>query len=406
MSTKRTAQIWGAWIAIALVGVACWGGLFGPPSEPRPLTMREFEELQAKLRKQLPPVQPITTEEAAGGDLRGGQWHFGYTPNPAETRRFLRTLRKPTLAEAAPHLWGHGAGDSPVLLYRALYEAFAVHSGGEQWQVKAQGIGDCVSWGWAHGADICLAVEWKLGQTSEWRPAATEAIYGGSRVEARGASRGGYSDGSYGGAAAKWVSNFGVLFRQPYPELGFDLTRYDASRAKQWGNYGCGGNGDGGQADQVAKQHPIRQVALVRTFDEAAAAIAAGYPVPVCSGQGFSSRRDAQGFAVPRGSWSHCMCFIGVRYDRAGLLCLNSWGPKWIDGPKWPEDQPDGSFWVDRATAERMLRGEDSFAVSGYEGFPWRDLRHGDWAATPIRRPAKGSGTYSEAANLALALAP
>jgi hypothetical protein len=122
---------------------------------------------------------------------------------------------------------------------------------------RQAGIGDCVSWGWAHGCDVCLAVEWKLHKSSEWRPAATEAIYGGSRVEARGVSRGGYSDGSYGGAAAKWMHDWGALFRQPYPDFGFDLTHYDAQRAKSWGNFGCGGEGASGKRP-TAKPKSIR----------------------------------------------------------------------------------------------------------------------------------------------------
>ena len=74
------------------------------------------------------------------------------------------------------------------------------------------------------------------------------------------------------------------------------------------------------------------------------------------------------------------MCFVGVRFgQRPGLLCLNSWGPSWVSGPKWPPDQPDGSFWVEARVATRMLSGRDSFAVSGYEGFPYRPLDHGDW---------------------------
>lgn len=165
-------------------------------------------------------------------------------------------------------------------------------------------VHNCVSWGWAHGADVHLAVLWKLGVSSEWKPAATEAIYGGSRVEAEGVSFGGWSDGSYGGSAAKWVRDWGLLFRQPYE--GVDLTKYSAQRAKQWGAYGNGGQGDNGKLDAVAKKHPVRHVALVTSFDEAAAAITSGYPVPVCSGQGFSKVRDQDGFARPSGSWAHC----------------------------------------------------------------------------------------------------
>ena len=74
------------------------------------------------------------------------------------------------------------------------------------------------------------------------------------------------------------------------------------------------------------------------------------------------------------------MCFIGARFEpRPGLLCLNSWGPSAQSGPKFPEDQPDGSFWVEADVATRMLSGKDSFAVSGIEGFPFRDLDNGDW---------------------------
>jgi hypothetical protein len=259
----------------------------------------------------------------------------------------------------------------PVFLYKAL---LAVRPG---WQVGAQGIGDCVSWGWAHAADVSLAVDYKLGATGTWLPASSEAIYGGARVEGAGRPEGsgGYGDGSYGAAAAKWVNKVGgIVYRKPF--AGYDLTQYDKSRAKQWGNWGCGGQGDKGYLDKVATEHPVLQVALVRNFEEAAAAIESGYPVPVCSGQGFSSTRDKDGFCSPAGSWSHCMCFTAVRYDRPGLLCQNSWGPSWVKGPKFPGDQPDGSFWVDQRVVDRMLAGNDSFAVSQIKGFPKRKLEH------------------------------
>lgn len=356
-------------IGAGLLGWVAWATLRPPPAAIPALPAADE------------PGEDLVAAPLAGGvpgDL--SRYDGGYRPDPAGTRAFLATLAKPTLAQAAPALLAVRADDKPVLLYRALYKAYRAKYGRE-WRVRAQGIGDCVSWGWAHGADIHLAVMWELGDSAEWHEAATEAIYGGSRVEANGRTFAGWSDGSYGGGAARWVKNWGIVFRQAYPELGVDLTTYSASRAKEWGAYGCGGRQDGGRLDAEARKHPIRNVTLVRNFREAAAAIASGYPVPVCSGQGFSSRRDAAGFSAPRGSWSHCMCFIGVRYDggRPGLLCLNSWGPSWIGGPKWPEDQPDGSFWVDARVVDSMLSGGDSFAVSGYEGFPFRDLKHGDW---------------------------
>lgn len=368
--------------ALILTGLVCLGlvYLFGwlnqlrpDPAPPAPVPA------PAPIVQPETPVPPVTAEDFENAPV---QRFMGYQAQPRETERFLKTMPKPTLPEAAPELIRRSSDDTPVLLYRALYEAYAWRYPGSEWIVGAQGIGDCVSWGWAHGCDIHLAVMFKLGSTSVWKPAATEAIYGGSRVEANGGRHAGYGDGSYGGAAAKFVRDFGVVFREPYAELNLDLSKYSSSRAKDWGNFGCGGRDDNGRLDTIAKKHPVRNVALVSTFAEAAAAISSGYPVPVCSGRGFSYQRDSEGFCRPSGSWSHCMCFIGVRYDRPGLLCLNSWGPKAFTGPKWPEDQPEGSFWVDADVAEGMLRGRDSFAVSGYEGFPYRDLKHGDWVET------------------------
>lgn len=329
---------------------------------------------------------------------------MGYIPPTDEQRNeFLRTLEKPTFEQAAPHFFAargpptaslvSAADKKPVLLYLPLYEAYQKKFG-KPWVVGAQGIGDCVSWGWAHGITILLAVDYVNGTSGDFDIVATESNYGLMRVEAVGKSRGGYSDGCYGAAAAK-AAKWGVVFRRDYRSLSnaeCDLLKYSASRAKQWGNFGCGGSADNGRLDTEAKKHAVKQVALVTTFEEAAAAIENGYPIPVCSGQGFSSVRDKDGFCAARGSWSHCMCFIGVRYDRPGLLCLNSWGPNWVSGPKWPNGDgyvpgdprgppaamPDGSFWVDAKVAERMLSGRDSYAVSNLVGFPARKLKHAE----------------------------
>ncbi len=368
-----------------------------PPDGPRP-------EAPAPLAPEdVPPTNSPRVE------VGGNNFPTGYAPDREGTKGFLRSLDKPTIREAGPDLFK----DRPikdragVFLYRSLMRQYK-KAYGVAWVCGRQEIGDCVSWGWHHGIAMNEAIEVELGRSAEFRLPATEAIYGGSRVEARGSpgdgarAYGGWGDGSYGAAAAKWVNEGGVLFRQKYDN--FDLTTYSGSRAKEWGAYGCGGKGDGGKADAVAKEHPVQQVALVRNFTEAAAAISSGYPVPVCSGQGFASTRDKDGFAAARGSWAHCMVFCGVRNEpRKGLLCLNSWGPDWIGGPKWPDDQPDGSFWVEESVVNRMLSGEDSFAVSGLKGFPFQDLDNGDWVQV---RPAPPKPLLSPKGEAEYALSP
>ena len=330
-------------------------------------------------------VERLTHRVAARVEAR-----FGYTPNPEGVRAVLEEFGPEGRFSAAGAEAIEKAERKDTFLYRAAYKAHQA-AYGQPWLVGRQGIGDCVSWGWGHAVWIALCCDWETGRLADPpRMVAVESVYGGSRVEARGRPGdgrnpvGGFSDGSYGAAAARWVRDWGVVFRENVG--GHDLRIYSADRAKDWGAYGNGGQGDAGKLDEIAKKHPARHVAAVGTFDEAAAAIESGYPVAVCSSQGFTNVRDSDGFAQANGSWAHCMCFIAVRYKANGspddaLLCLNSWGPSWITGPSWPSDMPAGSFWVKRAVVERMLGGSDtdSFAVGSVGGFSWRPIDHGNW---------------------------
>jgi hypothetical protein len=86
------------------------------------------------------------------------------------------------------------------------------------------------------------------------------------------------------------------------------------------------------------------------------------------------------------------MVAISVRYatgpgKRDGVLILNSWGPNWVKGPKWPEDQPEGSFWAARRDVEAMLAQGDSFVIAGANGFEARDLDNGAWLEPAAARP-------------------
>jgi hypothetical protein len=317
-----------------------------------------------------------------------GDENFGYRPDPQGVERFLAELPQPLFRDAGAETVREAKGVD-TFLYRSAVRAHLARYG-KPWVCERQGIGDCVSWGWAHGIWIAQSIDWETGRLAE-PPLfpSSEALYGGSRVEARGRSGdgsspvGGYSDGSYGAAAARFVRDWGVVYREKFDR--YDLTNYSANRAKDWGAYGCGGQGDGGKLDAIAKKHPAAHVALVTTWAEAAAAIEAGFPVPVASMQGFASTTNAQGYAAASGQWAHQMCFVAVRYQANGspsdaLLCLNSWGPRWITyRGKFPADQPDGSFWVTRPVVESMLRAKDSFAVGSVSGFGWRDLHNGNW---------------------------
>jgi len=295
-----------------------------------------------------------------------------------QTRQWIAEPKQVKNAQFRYAFGGSLRGDkTDVFLYENLMKVYP------KWFCIAQEIGDCVSHGWVHGCEMLIAVRNVMLGSGSWQGMlCTEAAYGLMRVEALGQSRGGWGDGAYGGGAAKAAKNFGFLPRKDYskktgnPE--HDLRSYSGKKAKSWGNYGCGGKDDREKLDELSKLHPVKTVSLVSSFEEAATAISNGYLVPVCSGQGFSSKRDSDGFCRASGSWSHCMLFCGVRFGkRPGLLCLNSWGYS-VDGPRYPDNMPDAvaacSWWVDERVAERMLRGQDSFAISNFSDFRKQDM--------------------------------
>jgi hypothetical protein len=230
----------------------------------------------------------------------------------------LAELDQPLFSDAAKDVIKNAKGQD-TFLYRFADRAHR-QVYGKPFGPWRQGIGDCVSFGWAMGSYVGQCVDWAEGELPEPpKLVATEPLYSGSRTSGRlpPVSQAGFSDGSYGGAAARWVAGKckdqtvgGILFRQQYP--GADLTTYSPQRAKEWGNVLCGGGQVGNSLAKLANKNTATNVALVRNFDEAAASIESGYCVPVCSGVGFSSQRDADGFAQ-----------VGIVFDQENLKWRN-----------------------------------------------------------------------------------
>lgn len=297
--------------------------------------------------------------------IDSGKFPTGWVEKPKEVDKVLGDLRHPVFGVTARSIEDSGKG-KVVLLHKALTSVLG------RFPVHEQTIGDCVSHGWSLGTDVLKAVQIAAGAREEFTgETASEIVYGGSRVEV-GGGRLGNGDGSVGAWAAKAVSEtIGTLIRAKYGNL--DLTTYSGATAKKLGRTGVPD-----ELEPKAREHVVKTVSMVQTYEEARDAIANGYPVPVCSNRGFQSKRDDKGFAKPSGSWAHCMLFLAVDDEdsRPGLLCQNSWGENWIGGPKRHE-QPEGSFWVDAAVAEKMLGEQDSFAMSGFLGFPMQDLDFG-----------------------------
>ncbi len=262
----------------------------------------------------------------------------------------------PPLATTAPYLFRAPAPTSPVLLYKAWQDVLGKDPG-----YPAQQIGDCVSFGHGHGNDLLQCIEIGLGTPIDYRETDTEFIYGASRQVAGIL---GTADGSYGSAAVKAMTTIGVVSREM---LGADGS-YSGDRAKAWGS-----TGPPQAIETMAATHKLGSAAAVATWDDLVAALANGYPVTICTGQGFNLTRDSDGFCEAQGTWGHCMVIGGIRFDRPGACILQSWGPDMPTGPT-ALGQPSWSFWAEQDVIASILAEGDSWALSKTAGFSTRDL--------------------------------
>jgi len=331
---------------------------------------------------------------------------FGYQPDPEGTREFLSELEHPTFGDAAGEAMQEAKGVDTFLHRHAQKAHEKVY--GTPWESWDQGDhGACVSFAFALGSYTGQSVDFVVGRMPTPPPeVATEPIYAGSRTLARlpPQARNTGGDGSYGGAAARWISGRckdptvgGILYRQVYGQ--YDLTKYSIPRSQTWGR-----DGVPSELAKLANQHKAVAVAQVRTWQELCASVERGSPVVLCSTVGYGRWddrmpvRDKDGFLERGKSWSHAMLCWGVRHKkngspRDGGLVQNSWSKRWCTGPKWPEDQPDGSFWASRENIQAALDQGDCFAIGGVDGFQWRDINHRDWfEPAPPLAPVEPSG--------------
>lgn len=262
-----------------------------------------------------------------------------------------------------------GAG-RVVLLYQYL-EALLGRELDERDQENGS---DCVGQSTAKGVDILRGVRIKgLGLPGSFvAPACASFIYGGSRVEI-GKMRKGYrfrGDGSHVPFACEFIRDFGTLFMQQYPTV--DLRTHSWSRSAKWGSTGVPDD-----LEPIARERCIKAYIPVKSYEEYRGAINNGYPVIIGSSQGFKDQRerDADGFLRPRGTWRHAMVGIAVddAFSRPGGLIDNSWGPRWVLGPR-RHNQPLGSFWVEADVIDSMCRKGEAVAISGFDDFPEKQL--------------------------------
>jgi len=283
--------------------------------------------------------------------------------DPEDVKKLMGELPMPVFGVAAHNLFGDGDGKLS-LPFKSLLKFDPGFGPAER-----QTTGDCVSHATRNAIDITRSVEIDIkGDREQFvSRGATEGIY---------QSRGHRGQGMSCSSAARYVyEEGGILLRKDYGKV--DLSKYDSEIGA-----------DHEIPDSIyrdeAQKHQVKTISSVRTVQEAKDALANGYSLSVCSGHGFSSKRDKNGIAKKSSGWNHAMTWIACDdthdvHKESLFLIQNSWGV-WNSGPK-RLGQPDGSFWIRERDARDMLSGGGAWVFSDVSGFPAKNI---DWTIDEV----------------------
>lgn len=254
------------------------------------------------------------------------------------------------------------------------------------WPGPAQQRGDCVSHSTKNAALLTLTCEVVAGKPDE----VTGKVEDLPEIDEEGIRQGVLSsesvywwrrhggDGWYCQDAARVVCReSGTPWpRKNYAEFGVDLTRYSPRTAGKWGS-----TPPPASIKDFGMKHAIRTAAECDSFEEIRDALGNGYGISSCGSEGWSNRRDENGYSSRSGSWAHAMAYIGAddrpevhrKYGGPLVLILNSWG-KWNSGGRrvlgTNVDIPEGSFWAKWSDCRRRY----AVAFAGVNGWPRRRL--------------------------------
>jgi len=253
------------------------------------------------------------------------------------------------------------------------------------WPGPSQEVGDCVSHSAKNailGSLVCEVAAGVPDEESNKLERLPEVSQEGEQngvlsTESHYWHRGKSSHGWFIGAAARVItSRSGAVVRQNYPNAGVDLTKYSGSLASKYG-----ASPPPQSIVDMTNDHLFRTATEMGSEEEWRDFLGLGFFVGTDGGEGFAKVRDENGVSSRRGSWSHSMACIGYddrpetkRIYRSSLvLILNSWGSRWIAGPRKIRGTniniPEGSFWARTSEVNRR-----AVAFSGASGWVRKSL--------------------------------
>jgi hypothetical protein len=246
---------------------------------------------------------------------------------------------------------------------------------------EAQTTGDCTSHGDRTARDISRAVEILNGDAEVYyKRTATEPTYG---------MRGHRGQGMDPTRAAKFVTEYGFLFREQYSDsvlgISLDLSKYNANIGINWGR-----TGTPGPVKELCKRYNVGEWTTPKSVTEALDLMAAGKAGHSGQGWGTSGRQPSDGINRFGEGWNHDMACGGYdltrEYFKEEVVFIhNSWGP-WNDvNPVWEAHEDVYGKWIPGTMVVPLAEYEEHFVESGsihfysdVKGFPILELPYLD----------------------------
>lgn len=158
---------------------------------------------------------------------------------------------------------------------------------------------NCVSFGGKNAAEYLSCTQILQGTRQKWTPVFPPYYYHTSRMKAGNGQIPPNEDGSLGSWLAESAQEWGTLFSS-----SDGVPPYSGQIAKKWGGTRDIGSG----FYQIGKDHLVRSVAQIRSWDDLVAAIVNGYPCTTASNVGYSMEPGSDGFHAQTDNWGHQLC--------------------------------------------------------------------------------------------------
>ena len=293
--------------------------------------------------------------------LPGGQppdepRYFGWVDDPAAVRECLAELNCGTFRETPAFAAGRDRdrGCVPVGILRTVT--------GDLLPARDQkSVGDCVGFATASAIEFLSCVQIADGEAGEYRDLAQEVIYGGSRVEVGGGRIRGMGPSGpgrrSGSATTVWChASTATTILGSTPKADAAITAASAYRTNlsrwRWSTpFGASSTSARGGVPRAIRN---------------------GYPVLVCSSQGFEMNRGADGFCTPRAVVSRDGRDRRSRRRTAGRVPPELVGTGSASRTAIPGRCAGVRLWADADVLDGMLGQGDSWAFSRFVGFPPR----------------------------------